>query len=281
MHRHWLRTGLVAAVAVTVFAAAGCGDDDDEAEGSPSEDASTAEESQGSEEPADDDAAYCEAALAFATAPPPDIDFATATPAEMAAGLQAYGTDVMQPLVDDVIESAPEELADEAEVLQGAVDEMKSTGDFTAFETPEVSEADATAHAFDLENCGWQSVELATVDHAFEDFPDTVDAGVTSFDFTNEGEEVHELAVLRKSDGVTDTADELLAMDEAASADKVTLLGVGGPIAAGESQYLIVDLEPGDYIATSFVPVGMTSLDAPTEGAPQFTEGMVHEFTVE
>ena len=47
---------------------------------------------------------------------------------------------------------------------------------------------------------------------------------------------------------------------------------------------MVADLAPGEYIALCFIPVG-TSMSHDGEfvegtGAPHFTEGMQHEFTV-
>jgi hypothetical protein len=122
---------------------------------------------------------------------------------------------------------------------------------------------------------------VTTTEYAFDGLPDTLDAGVTSFDLTNDGAEVHELVLLRKNDGVTETAEELLALPQAEALQKAMLLGVAGPVSDGNPAYVVADLEAGDYIAVCFIPVGTTSMDGPPpEGAPHFTEGMVQEFTV-
>jgi hypothetical protein len=273
MHRHWLRSSLAAAAVATLLAA-GCGDDDEKADDQPTDD--TPADSGG------DTAAYCDAALAIETLPPPDVDFENGTPEEIASGMKAFANEDMKPLVDDLVAVAPEELADEIEVMTAALDQLASTGDFAAFDAPEAKAAGSTLHAFDLANCGWESVELTTVDYGFEGLPTSLPAGVTSFDFSNEGNDVHELALMRKNDGVTESAEELLALGEEEASTKVTFLGAGGPIPAGESEYLVAELTRGDYVAVCFLPVGMTAMDGPPpEGPPHFTQGMVSEFTVE
>ena len=119
MQRQRFGRGL-AAVAIVALIAAGCGDDDDSDSGADSgadgdvaaQDAST--DSGGNVE------AYCDAVLDVETAPPPDVDFESSTPEEQAAGLRAYATETVQPLVDVVLAVVPDEIADEAEVASGA-----------------------------------------------------------------------------------------------------------------------------------------------------------------
>jgi hypothetical protein len=268
---------LSALLAVALLGAA-CGDDDNDAATDSAEQPS---DDAGAAGAASDDGAYCDATLAIETVGEPDIDFETATPEEMAAATTAFVTDTMQPLVDDVVASAPDELSDEIEVMTGALDEVGRTGDFAAFETPEVSAASDAAHAYDLENCDWATVDVVAADYSFAGIPAEVDAGTTSFELTNEGAEVHEIALVKKNEGVTESFDELLALPQDQAEQKVTFIAVGGPVPGGESTYAVADLEEGEYIAICFIPMGMTAMDGPPpEGPPHFMSGMTSEFTV-
>ncbi|HEX6425370.1 MAG TPA: hypothetical protein VFZ79_17925 [Acidimicrobiales bacterium] len=255
---------------------AGCGDDDGDDDASPaSGDAAAAGASP-------DVDGYCAAALAGETAGFPDVDFETATDDEIAAAAKEFASETLAPLADDLVASAPAEISADVDVLVAAVGEIAETGDFGAFETPDVAAANERVHAFDLENCGWATLDVVTVDYAFDGIPAEVAAGPTSFELTNDGPEVHEIALLRKNDGVTESFDELLALPEEEAGDKVTFTGVAGPVPAGEGAYLVADLEPGEYLALCFLPVGTTSMDGgpPPEGPPHFMSGMTQEFTV-
>ena len=270
-----LRT-VVVALAVATLVAAGCGDDDDDAtvadSGSDPTDQAAADSG--------DSGAYCDASLAIETAPEPEIDYPTATPDEIAAGLQTWAEGTMQPLIDDVVAVTPDEINGDVEVMTDAFEQV-AAGNPSAFDVPEVVAAEAAIHQYDLGTCGWTSHEVSAKDYEFVDLPTELSAGVTSFEFSNEGTEVHELMLAKKNDGVTDSAADLLALPEDEAMTKITIIGSPAFALPGESDYKVADLEPGDYVAVCFIPTGMTSDDGPPpEGAPHFTHGMVAELTV-
>ena len=63
--------------------------------------------------------------------------------------------------------------------------------------------------------------------------------------------------------------------------DQAEFVGYVFPVPPGESNYTVVDLEPGDYIAFCTVAVGTTRADAtPPDAAEHFTQGEISEFTV-
>ena len=108
------------AAAVTLVVAAGCGGDDDGQ--------SAAEKTE-----------YCDAVTAIETDPGPEIDFATATPEEMAAATKEYATETFRPMADRAIAAAPESLAEDYAVLDRALTQVEQTGDFEgAFSSEEV-----------------------------------------------------------------------------------------------------------------------------------------------
>jgi hypothetical protein len=262
------------------LSAASCGDDD---EGST---ATTTPRTTTTEGTSAEFKGYCDAVLEIETAPEPDIDFETATPEQQAEAAKKFATD-LKPLMQRVEANLPSAIEAEIKALIAAVDQVAATGDPSAVETPEFEEAQAKTHAFDLENCGWQQSEVTMADYSFQGLEDTYEAGPTSFDVSNEGKELHELIVLRKNDGVTETFDQLLELPQEQAEQKVT--EVASTFAApGDTDYAVADLEPGEYLAVCFIPVGLTPEAAEAaetsgtepSGAPHFTEGMKAEFTV-
>ena len=262
-----------------------CGDDaDDGTAASTSTTATTAAGSTG------DVVQYCAGVLQIETVGEPDIDFESASEEEVAEAVKQLAREQYQPLAEEVQAVAPDEIAAEVDTLVAAVDELALTGDFeAAFETPEVAAAEERVHAFDLANCGWDQVDVTAVDYAFEGVDATYEPGPVSFELSNEGEELHELVLLRRNEGVTESFQEILDSGEEEGMTKVTSLG-GTFATPGEGDYVVAELEPGEYAAVCFIPVGSTP-DAvaaaeesgvePEGGPPHFARGMLAELTVE
>jgi hypothetical protein len=227
-------------------------------------------------------AAYCDARVAFEHAAlPPTVDLDSTSPDAQAEVWKDYANG-LHPFVESLASAAPDELASDIDVLTRAVDELASTGDVDAvFGRPEVGSAIGNLHAFELDNCGWTIRPVAVTEYAF-DLPGELDAGVTSFELANEGTELHELQLLRKNDGVTETADELFALSLEEILAKATFVGYVDAVPPGETYYTVVDLGPGEYVAFCTVQVGKTSEDAtpPDDAPPHLTRGEVSEFTV-
>ena len=264
--RGWV--ALLALLALIVGAAA-CGDDDDDDTGSPAEDTEAAAAG-----PSEEDEAFCGAVLGVAGLRGPDEE----TP----EALEAYANEVAQPAVAAVVETAPDEAADDAQGLSDAFDEVLESGDSSGFEAAVVPLTDRAA-----ELCDWSSADVEAVDYGFEGLESSYDAGALQVAFTNGGEEMHEFLVLRKKDGVEESFEELFQLPDEEGQQKVDM--VGATFAPpGDDAATVLELTPGDYAAVCFVPVGSTpeaveaaeSGGTDIDGPPHFTEGMVAEFSV-
>lgn len=147
----------------------------------------------------------------------------------------------------------------------------------------EPSTAASTAASADASGDAEGTVTVTAVDYAFSGIGSEVAAG-TEFSFVNEGEELHELVIVRRNEGVTESWEELLSMSEEETADLITFVGQLMAEPGEEAEGTLVVDEAGDYFAVCFVPTGMTSTDEMPEasemGAPHFTQGMQMEFTV-
>jgi hypothetical protein len=130
---------------------------------------------------------------------------------------------------------------------------------------------------------------VTAVDFAFEGVPTEVASG-TTLGLTNEGQEVHEMVVVRRLPTTTQSLEELLAMPPDQAMGLVEDAGFAFAEPGQTAAETVTVGEPGDYIMVCFIPAGTTSLpsidpnaSAPPSlgtGAPHFTLGMVEEFTV-
>ena len=142
------------------------------------------------------------------------------------------------------------------------------------------------------------TVEVRTVDYAFEGLPAEIEAG-TSIELRNSSAaELHELVALRLRDDEQRSIKDLLALPpdqlESLFAAPPALVSVAPP---GEEGFVALGdgtiKEPGRYAVVCFIPTGadpQAYLDAlnakpgqPPQvpgGAPHFTSGMYQEITV-
>jgi uncharacterized cupredoxin-like copper-binding protein len=129
------------------------------------------------------------------------------------------------------------------------------------------------------ENCDVETVDVSAVDYGFEGLPDELPTGYTIVNFTNTGNEMHEMFALRYNDDTTETIDELFELPEEEAFSKITPVNAAfaPPGASNTVSWNLT--EPGRYAIVCFIPVG--SVDgAEGSGPPHFTQGMIQEFTV-
>ena len=160
---HARRLAAAAALALVIGGLAACGGDDDEAGEATEEEAAGGLEA----DPAGGElAAYCSAELGLeAAAAGADFESdpagAASSVLETAQAARELAPEEVAPLLDDGIA-----------VLQGVAD----GGDPAAMQ-----DFDSTPiHAYDLENCGWESSEVTATDYAFEGLPAEIPAGPTA-----------------------------------------------------------------------------------------------------
>lgn len=107
------------------------------------------------------------------------------------------------------------------------------------------------------------TVEVGGVEYAFTGLPTSVPVS-TTLTFTNEGAEIHEMVLDRIADGVTESFEELMALNASGVdlkaegyidtdfADQM-LLAVSGQTAEGS---ITLDQE-GRYVVLCFIPTGL------------------------
>lgn len=114
-------------------------------------------------------------------------------------------------------------------------------------------------------------IAVTTNDYAFV-APDTVPAGLVTFEMKNEGKEPHHVWVARLDDGKT-IADLASAMADHGP-PPAWFVSVGGPQAdaTAETSNATLLLTPGNYVYVCFVPS--------PDGQPHVAKGMIRPFTV-
>ena len=112
-----------------------------------------------------------------------------------------------------------------------------------------------------MDSMAGMAIEVTGVEYAFAGLPETLEVG-SEITFTNDGAVLHEIAVIRIADGVTESLEELLAM-EAEGRDPMAeglvemvggmpLIAFPGTTAEGT---LVLD-QPGEHVALCFIPQG-------------------------
>jgi len=76
------------------------------------------------------------------------------------------------------------------------------------FAQEEVAPADSMDS---MDSMAGMGIEVTGVEYAFTGLPETLEVG-SEITFTNDGAELHEIAVIRIAEGVTESLEDLLAM---------------------------------------------------------------------
>lgn len=219
-----------------------------------------------------------------ATEAPSNGEFCTSVvQAEAAVLATASGGDpgAVEGLLATVEETAPEELQEQVSVVLDTVNQALQTRDDSAFEDEEFAQNEEEVDQWVAENCGYEAVDVTAVEYAFEGAPETLAAGTATFTFTNGGEELHEMILVRfKDEG--DSVQDLMKLSDKQAQKRVDFLGASfGPPGTVDTESR--EMAPGKYAMLCFIPVGATSEKAArkAEGPPHVARGMSAEFTVE
>lgn len=246
-----------ALLATAVFFVGACGDDDTTSTGSPSapaDDVDTGgDEADGDEQAGGEFAEFCTAY------------------SELLAG--EPGPEAIR----EVAAVAPEEGKEPLETIAAGFEEQGEG----FFESEEFGQAFAEIGGVANDACADETFEVTAMDYGFDGIPAELSAGTYGVDFSNEGDEFHEMVVFRKGDDTTESFEEIFAMEEDAAMALVA--EIGGTFAPpGQSAGGLFDMsEPGEYVAVCFIPVGSTpEAGEEVDGPPHLTQGMISEFTV-
>jgi uncharacterized cupredoxin-like copper-binding protein len=238
-----------------------------------------ADDGQGEEVAAGDDT-FCDRAMAVGSPGFPEIDWENATEEEMATAQREFAEERLRPIVVDLRDSAPETLQGDVDTLERILDDAAEDGDLEPFFVGEGAEASERITLEAADRCGWQTVEVPMVDFAYEDVPESLEAGPVVFSAPNEGVEAHELVLLRRADDAEESWEEILAMEDDEAMQRAEFVTVAfAP--AGESSSAVAELREGEYAMICAIPVGTDATgEVDGDGPPHFEAGMIATFTV-
>lgn len=183
--------------------------------------------------------------------------------------------------LDELDASAPADMAGQTKVITSTARTALETGDFSLFEGEEFIAAEDSTGEYRQEECGYEVVEVKAVNYEFTEAPTKVKAGTIAIEFTNDGTEAHEAAVVRVNDGVTESLEEILALPEEEAMERITFIGNTFAMPGDSSTGIVEVAEPGDYAFICFVPVGSTPDNPEADGPPHASVGMISEFTID
>ena len=260
-HRLTRRVGALAIAALVVLAA--CGDDDG------AEDAVTEIPTETTGIPTDlgdpiggpaPGSASVEACDAFVAV---SEQLAIGDPEAMAAAL------------DEMSATIPERWAEQAAtVVEGFT--AAFDGDDTAMQNATFVTALGYVSGFYVDSCDLDTkLEVTGEDYAFTGIPAEVAAGRVGLRLVNvsASSEPHELVILRRPDGDARTSADIAALDPETLFADYEMVGVAFAEVPAAMMSIVVDLEPGEYVAICNLPVGGD------ETSTHAHEGMVVAFT--
>jgi hypothetical protein len=278
-HHRARRLGVALAAATLLLGAAACGGDDDSTSDTTAASATTVADTtvDTTAEP-DTEAPATTAATATTAAGVQDVDAFCQAELAVEAAVSSEDPALIEPAFTAITAAAPADIKDAVDAVVAAASANETDG-------PEFTENYGAIIQFVKDNCGFGAIDVTASEYAFGGAPVEVPAGPVVVSLTNTGTELHEFAIARINDGVTESIDEILALPEDQALSKVTPVGTAFTF-PGEQGFTAVDLEPGEYVAVCFLPQGATPDNLPLlesgelTGTPHAILGMVAPFTV-
>jgi hypothetical protein len=125
-------------------------------------------------------------------------------------------------------------------------------------------------------------VAVTAREYEFEGGDELMEQGTYALTLTNDGEELHEAAIVRLAEGETRSLEELIGADEEPELTEVAM-AFACPGTSAEPISVEID-EPGRYVMACFIPVGtLPTTDFATlaeDAPPHAAQGMIKEWTV-
>lgn len=182
-------------------------------------------------------------------------------------------------LLDSALAKAPGGIRNEVRQVVPLVKQaMASEEPDTVFFSDNFRKIEDAIDRWVIDNCGVRRHDVTAVDYRFENIPYPVWEGRFAIHLENTGKEIHELAVFKINDGVTESAANLVALPPEQLFTKIQFAEAIATVEGTEDDE-VLDLEAGRYLYACFVPVGTTKNGDGT-GPPHAQRGMYGELNV-
>ena len=202
--------------------------------------------------------AWVLAAPAGAQVPAPAVCQARS---DLAVAVQDEDDSAAESAVDALVADAPAEIATSATTLSNVVRKRGQEGVASKKGRAAIGAVDEYIAA----KCGFPVLDVTGLDYLFEGVTSPLTAGTFVIEFTNEAPAEHHEFVLSRADAGVDFSVKKLLASADSSASR--LIPIGAAFAKpGETDRLVVVLDPGRYVYACFIDVETTTGDADEHG---------------
>ncbi|MEA2828960.1 MAG: hypothetical protein QOG43_3399 [Actinomycetota bacterium] len=209
----------------------------------------------------------------------PDVPPDGPPPPEFKTQLQsAYDANVATAIAA-LVADAPDEIKDETEEIARQTKQFRDEADPSVIDNDDFEKLTDTVDAYFQENCPGTKATVEAVNYAYQGLPPTLPAGTVRIELKNTSDEAHEMLVLTRKPGVTETFDQLLGLPEDQIMAKVDFVNAESTN-PGQTGYLVGAFPVGDYLFLCSFGKGTTDDNDPKQEQPHFTLGMKQEVKV-
>lgn len=180
--------------------------------------------------------------------------------------------------LDNVDKDAPAAIKSDVKAATSDLRKFGATGDGSVFDSPDFKAKNLKIDNYFHDKCAGPKQAVTASDYKFSGLPDKLPAGVVQLKLTNSGKEDHEVLILRRKPGVTESFDQILALPREQGMQKTEAVAQVSA-SPGKPDATAATLTPGQYVVICTVSKG-TMGDKHGDGPPHFMLGMKKEITV-
>jgi hypothetical protein len=180
-------------------------------------------------------------------------------------------------ILDELAVNPPAQIAGPTQTFVDGFKAALDGSDPAAIETAEFTSALGYVGGYYFDNCELsEQISVTGADYEFGGLPSSIAAGRVGIQLVNisEGNEPHELVLMRRPDGDTRTVEEIRALDPDTLFGEYQMAGVAWTNVPSAQMSILLDLEAGEYVAICNLPTEGDEAD------PHANHGMIAELSV-